>query len=270
MECKLKKISEGCGCSPWYENQVDLPLCNSRGNNCVLKAVEYYHDELKDIKGCDCKDNCETHNFFTSMNFVQREFTDSKYYYDEVEHTGILANYLLDPKHFFHDYVISNLTRLLYNLTGNGLAQRRFREDISILNFYFDTPLVSKLTLEMRMTLFDQIAAVGGSLGLFTGISIISMVEVVYWLAMYTTAFLRFRFKGLTKKSKNKVVSSAGKKNHQENQSEDHLNPITFVRPSTTRRASSVQAHGMPQATLNSNINSNDYTNTPNDYGYIR
>jgi hypothetical protein len=255
MECKLKKISLKCECSPWYENQVDLPLCNAQGNACLLRAIDEYHDDIKDIKECDCRDNCETHNFFTSMNFVQREFTDSDYYYDEKKHTGVLANYLLDPKHFFHDYLLSNLTRLLYNLTGNELANRRFKEDISILNFYFDTPLVSKLTLEMRMTIFDQIAAIGGSLGLFTGISIVSMVEVVYWLTLYVTTFLRFRLKGLTSKSKNRQSG------------ELQLGPITLVQP-MSRRAS--LAHGMHQGTFNSTLNAEDYANATNDFGYTR
>ena len=54
-------------------------------------------------------------------------------------------------------------------------------QDIAILNFFFDTPIITEITLEMRTNIYDMISAVGGTLGLFTGISIITFVEIVYW-----------------------------------------------------------------------------------------
>jgi hypothetical protein len=35
--------------------------------------------------------------------------------------------------------------------------------------------------MELRTNIFDMISAVGGTLGLFTGISVITLVEVIYW-----------------------------------------------------------------------------------------
>ena len=57
-----------------------------------------------------------------------------------------------------------------------------FFQDIAILNFFFDTPIITEITLELRTNIFDMISAIGGTLGLFTGISVITLVEVVYWL----------------------------------------------------------------------------------------
>ena len=46
----------------------------------------------------------------------------------------------------------------------------------------------------MRITVFDQIAAIGGSLGLFTGVSLITFVEIAYWgLRMVLASFYRMR-----------------------------------------------------------------------------
>ena len=42
----------------------------------------------------------------------------------------------------------------------------------------------------MRISVFDQIAAIGGSLGLFTGISIITFVEVLYWIIRFFTSMI--------------------------------------------------------------------------------
>ena len=50
------------------------------------------------------------------------------------------------------------------------------------MNFFFDTPIITEITLELRTSIFDMISAVGGTLGLFTGISVITLVEVAYWI----------------------------------------------------------------------------------------
>ena len=42
-----------------------------------------------------------------------------------------------------------------------------------------------------RMNVFDQIAAIGGTLGLFTGISIITFVEVIYWVFRFIIEMIR-------------------------------------------------------------------------------
>ena len=42
-----------------------------------------------------------------------------------------------------------------------------------------------------RTNIFDQIAAVGGTLGLFTGISIITFVEVFYWISRFLLEMFR-------------------------------------------------------------------------------
>ena len=41
------------------------------------------------------------------------------------------------------------------------------------------------------MNIFDQIAAIGGTLGLFTGISIITFVEVIYWVFRFVMEMIR-------------------------------------------------------------------------------
>jgi len=67
------------------------------------------------------------------------------------------------------------------HFSGVDLGKERFRRDIAILNFYYDTPIITGITLELRTSIFDMISAIGGTLGLFTGISVITLVEVCYW-----------------------------------------------------------------------------------------
>ena len=97
-----------------------------------------------------------------------------------------MDNYLRDPKNEFIDEGTKDVARKLHNLTNNDeLVEERFRKDISVLNFFFDTPIITQIGLEMRVSLFDKLSAIGGTLGLYTGISIITMIETVWWLIQF-------------------------------------------------------------------------------------
>ena len=75
-------------------------------------------------------------------------------------------------------------------------AQERFKRDISVLNFFFDTPIITQIGLEMRVSMFDKLSAIGGTLGLYTGISIITIVETIWWLIRFVIyAVRRKKFK---------------------------------------------------------------------------
>ncbi len=71
---------------------------------------------------------------------------------------GRLADYLLDRKHFLVDAFSKNLTRLALNLSDDmALADKRFHDDITVLNVFFDTPIITQVKLEMKITIFDQV-----------------------------------------------------------------------------------------------------------------
>ena len=112
---------------------------------------------------------------------------------------GHLANYLIDPQRIFADELSRNIVKLFYNLSNDAeLARERFKNDIAVINIFFDTPIITEITQELRTSVFDMISAIGGTLGLFTGISVITLVEVVWWLgyclmAGMTRASLRVR-----------------------------------------------------------------------------
>ena len=97
-----------------------------------------------------------------------------------------LQNYLVDPEHKIIDEGTKDVTKALYNITDSDkFAEERIRKDISVLNFFFDTPIITQIGLKMRVSMFDKLSAIGGTLGLYTGISIITMIETVWWLIQF-------------------------------------------------------------------------------------
>ena len=137
LECRLKKITKICGCTPWYLKQENYQICTHFGNICLEKQLSGYSDDLKDRTECDCLNDCEMVHFFSTM---QREpysdqMTETRpqkwFDYEGGKTSGILANYLMDPEHIFSSPLVKNVTKLANNLSHDyELAQKRFDEVI--------------------------------------------------------------------------------------------------------------------------------------------
>jgi len=61
----------------------------------------------------------------------------------------------------------------------------------SVMYFHFDTHIITQINIQLRLSFFDKVASIGGMLGLFSGISIISVIEIVFYLSLViVTTFL--------------------------------------------------------------------------------
>ena len=49
------------------------------------------------------------------------------------------------------------------------------------MRIFFDTPTIDKITKDRAAKFVDMLSAVGGTMGLLTGFSIISGVEILYF-----------------------------------------------------------------------------------------
>lgn len=224
MECKLKKVSKRCGCQPWYmfyklaDDDDDggmgeasgnasykagaaretTVICGSAGNECFRSQMEKYKDSLTDRTECDCRNDCEMVHFFATL---QREpfstnVAERRLLFDRDSSSGRLANYLLDPGNVFTDDLSRNVSKMVHGLdTDAELAEERFRRDVAVLNFFFDTPIITQIRLELRTTIFDMISAVGGTLGLFTGVSVITFIEIFWWLVQFCIVLCKKQLK---------------------------------------------------------------------------
>ena len=52
---------------------------------------------------------------------------------------------------------------------------------LRLMRIYFDTPTLNKITMDKAAKFEDMLSAIGGTMGLLTGFSIISGVEIVYF-----------------------------------------------------------------------------------------
>ena len=75
-------------------------------------------------------------------------------------------------------------------------------QPLRIIKIHFDAPVFEKITKDRAAKFVDQLSAIGGTMGLLTGFSIISGVEIIYF-ALKTSLghFNSFKEKIMTKKS---------------------------------------------------------------------
>ena len=53
---------------------------------------------------------------------------------------------------------------------------------LRFVRIYFDTPTFDRITKDRAAKFVDMLSAIGGTMGLLTGFSIISGVEIVYFI----------------------------------------------------------------------------------------
>ena len=50
------------------------------------------------------------------------------------------------------------------------------------IRIWFDTPTINKITKDRAAKFVDMLSAIGGTMGLLTGFSLISAVEILYFV----------------------------------------------------------------------------------------
>ena len=56
-----------------------------------------------------------------------------------------------------------------------------WKNKLRFVRIYFDTPTFDRITKDKSAKFVDMLSAIGGTMGLLTGFSIISGVEIIYF-----------------------------------------------------------------------------------------
>ena len=59
------------------------------------------------------------------------------------------------------------------------------------VRIYFDTPTFDRITKDRAAKFVDMLSAIGGTMGLLTGVSIISLVEIGYFTVKFIIDVLK-------------------------------------------------------------------------------
>ena len=67
------------------------------------------------------------------------------------------------------------------NLKGYFHPEEETKNPLRLVRIYFDTPTIERITKDRAAKFVDMLSAIGGTMGLLTGFSIISGVEIGYF-----------------------------------------------------------------------------------------
>ena len=62
-----------------------------------------------------------------------------------------------------------------------NVSEFMWKNKLRFVRIYFDTPTFDRITKDRAVKLVDMVSAIGGNMGLLTGFSIISGVEILYF-----------------------------------------------------------------------------------------
>ena len=68
-----------------------------------------------------------------------------------------------------------------FPVTLKNSFQSDYRNPLRFVRIYFDTPTFDRITRDRAAKFVDMLSAIGGTMGLLTGFSIISAVEIAYF-----------------------------------------------------------------------------------------
>lgn len=149
LDCLHTQLAENCSCSfspdqfpPDTPAVSDLPRCQLSDICCVF-------NETARPSACSCPTACVSTDYITSTSY-----------------SSLPANYITDS--------LEDLFGVLH--VENVLA------DIVGVNVYFETLNVETFTTNSAYSVVALLSDIGGQLGLFLGISVISMMEFGTWL----------------------------------------------------------------------------------------
>ena len=83
------------------------------------------------------------------------------------------------------------------SMANGSLCYQYVEKFIAMVSVESPTSTVAKSAREPRVTFMDQLGTIGGTLGLFTGMSLLSMIEIVFFLYAFFKSCLKFETEDL-------------------------------------------------------------------------
>ncbi|XP_076269631.1 sodium channel protein Nach-like [Rhynchophorus ferrugineus] len=156
VENKLKFIYRICGCMPFYAPKIEekVRLCTPMDASCVANHEDIMEKRDEAVQNLNCVEDCE-----------------STFYKASTYQGTLEARYT---------------TRFnTYNATSI--------ENFTVIRVYFEDLYQELYRREIIFTWYTILAYYGGIMGLFTGFSFISLVEIVYFFTIKLCAPVRVK-----------------------------------------------------------------------------
>ena len=130
-----------------------------------------------------CQVNCV--GLYADVEFVNSTHSRYKVIKDRLVLESLTKNY-----EAFKENHVKN--QILKYFPGADLYRSKHLDyhPLQVVQIYFSTATYDDIVNDVSVTIGDQLSAIGGTMGLFTGFSILSAVEIVYFLLKSLFSFV--------------------------------------------------------------------------------
>jgi hypothetical protein len=213
FECAVKRAVSVCKCMPWFytNNFESTPICNGFSGYCF----EHFISDESNYKKCGdlCKEDCRGIPMTVVTTYVPINAVDL------CREGSFFQKHLIGSfrQHFaFQNYekIVTGdgeIPDLKASMANGSLCYQFVEKYVALVSVESPTSTVAKSAREPRVTFMDQLGTIGGTLGLFTGMSLLSMIEIVFFLYAFFESCLKFETSNL-KAAVQVIILGIGKK----------------------------------------------------------
>ena len=169
--CLQKYFNENCGCRnlyfPRYSDEKMLRNCfiddNLNDVICISNGYFNFSRNLDYLNSCDCPLECEKTSYTYTISYA--EFPTKNY-----------ADYLLETYPFLKSKVLNDKFN---NNSDENNKYQILRKSLARVEIFYDELKQTVISENVKMELSDMVSNIGGVLGLFLGLSFLSLFELV-------------------------------------------------------------------------------------------
>ena len=184
-----------CQCIPWdmvrNDSQHGFELCDSGGNGCFWKKMGSFKDYgLFDSK-CFCLSDCENVKYsqFATLKPLDMEVctnpSDLSYFLGSVSSVKLNQEALILSKMLVPMKNVSDFDKIVDKIMQNHdekICEKIKTKDRATIEIRLEGPTFMTLKRSKRVTFVDKLGSIGGTLGLFSGFSLLAIVELIHWI----------------------------------------------------------------------------------------
>ena len=172
MEKALSSAKQKCGCVPWFfEINENDTICNPDTLACFDKEMtKYAHNHLSD----ECPQEC-IFSRYNSVRFNQQNIRSLKVI------QMIENDFGTEMKEFLGE-----------NNPSSFILYGTLLEKAALVHVNFDTPEAAVTIKDAKMTFADKVGNIGGTFGVFLGLSFVGILEFGISILKWTKKIIKF------------------------------------------------------------------------------
>ena len=185
-----------CMCIPWDMPRPDgwnARICNSNGNACFYAKMKNY---TYMSESCSCYPNCNTvrYSFTEKQSPIDTKRECDKSSKGFIYTTNRKLKYSVPYMTKVYQYLVQHNQlnqgslkvdkELNYVTVLRKWCEESFQKDIAIIEVQIEGQSFTTIRQSLRTPFAAKIGGIGGTLGLFSGFSIMALVEIVYWMVL--------------------------------------------------------------------------------------